>query len=434
MTQRIKTIISVVVFIALLIGAIFACSSFLEQKQGFIEYEDFFEAKTNHDVIFLGTSHMYNSILPMELWQEYGIASYNWGYSNCTPAENYYLIQEILKYTAPKLLVLDLYGLIEYESFENGKYHTDRIEQQHVQFDEIPISLNKLRAAKDVFDNYDGNLDFLWNFAIFHHRWSELKEIDFTYEPSTQKGGSLLLGWKKCYFNPISQEEQAELDTVCFSYFLQILEYCEQNDIQLLCVYLPYGAPAAQQQVSNSVETIINGYEGCSYVNMLYEDIIDYSLDQYDYSHLNYFGACKATSWLGQYLVDHYELDDYSQNEHWIRDYEAYLQYKETLFEEQTSLVSHLIALWRTPYQGELEIFDETLANTSAIQEIAQKVSANVTVNIQKVPYAARLVIQDGEDVIIDRLFYDYNSDGYDLMNVEIELELPEDGSSIARR
>ena len=75
MTQRIKAIISVVVFIALLFSAIFACSDFLEYKQASIEYEPFFEAKTNFDVIFLGTSHMYNSILPMELWKEYGIAS-----------------------------------------------------------------------------------------------------------------------------------------------------------------------------------------------------------------------------------------------------------------------------------------------------------------------------------------------------------------------
>ena len=231
MTQRIKAIISVVVFIALLFSAIFACSDFLEYKQASIEYEPFFEAKTNHDVIFLGTSHMYNSILPMELWKEYGIASYNWGYSNCSPAINYYLIQDILKYTSPKLLVLDLYGLMEYEQYENGKYKTHRIEQQHVQFDKIPLSRNKIQGTQDIFDNYDDNLDFLWNFAMYHNRWSELGENDFVYETSTEKGSSFMVGLTQCDFSPISRDEQMEIDTVCFSYFQKILEYCAQNNI-----------------------------------------------------------------------------------------------------------------------------------------------------------------------------------------------------------
>ena len=127
-------------------------------------------------------------MLPMELWDKYGIASYNWGYSNCTPAENYYLIQEILKYTSPKLIVLDVYGVIEYEQYNNGKYRTDRIEQQHVQFDSFPLSLNKIRAAKDLFDDYEHNEDFIWNFIMYHNRWSELDRSDFEYELNKEKG------------------------------------------------------------------------------------------------------------------------------------------------------------------------------------------------------------------------------------------------------
>ena len=112
---KLKRIISCILFATLLLGAIVKCADLLEYKEARKKYTPFYESETNFDVIFLGTSHMWNHVLPMELWKDYGISSYNWGYSNCTPAENYYLIQDILKYTSPKVVVMDVYGLTEYD-------------------------------------------------------------------------------------------------------------------------------------------------------------------------------------------------------------------------------------------------------------------------------------------------------------------------------
>lgn len=38
---------------------------------------DFIEHSDSYDVLFFGNSHMANGVFPMELWNDYGIVSYN---------------------------------------------------------------------------------------------------------------------------------------------------------------------------------------------------------------------------------------------------------------------------------------------------------------------------------------------------------------------
>ena len=129
MKEKTLKVLSCIVFICLLIGSIHVCADVLERKDARRQYREFFESDVNYDVILMGTSHMMTNVFPQELWRMYGISSYNWGYANCTCAESYYLLQDIVKYTEPKLIVLDMYGFLSYENEGNGKYKHDKIEQ-----------------------------------------------------------------------------------------------------------------------------------------------------------------------------------------------------------------------------------------------------------------------------------------------------------------
>jgi hypothetical protein len=51
----------------------------MERKASDFKYANFFEQDEDFDVLFFGTSHVINGIFPMELWNEYGIVSYNFG-------------------------------------------------------------------------------------------------------------------------------------------------------------------------------------------------------------------------------------------------------------------------------------------------------------------------------------------------------------------
>ena len=393
--KKLQKLISTILFVVLLVGAIAACANVLEAKNARIKYTPFYESETNFDVIFLGTSHMYNSVLPMEMWDKYGISSYNWGYSNCTPAENYYLIQDILKYTSPKVVVIDIYGLIEYEEYNNGKYKTERIGEQHVQFDSLPLSLNKIKASQDIFDDYDNNEDFIWNFIMYHNRWSELEQSDFEYNITTQKGSKFLTNLGTTTFQRISEDEKMEIDSVCCSYFLNLIEYCEKEGIQVLCVCIPRPADETGQRVANTVGDIIEEYPDCHYVNMLTEEIVDYNTDvNSDKSHLNYSGALKVTEWLGDYLSQNYELDDYSDNDSWNADYQSYYEYKAETMSGQAKLVNYLVLLADPDFSAELEFYDGNLASSERLMLLCDNAEISPIINEIESDYCAHLMIK----------------------------------------
>ena len=412
--------IGVILFTILLLLSIGMCSNLLEYKEARKKYTPFFQSKTNFDVIFLGTSHMWNHVLPMELWDKYGIASYNWGYSNCTPAENYYLIQEILKYTSPKLIVLDVYGVIEYEQYNNGKYRTDRIEQQHVQFDSFPLSLNKIRAAKDLFDDYEHNEDFIWNFIMYHNRWSELDRSDFEYELNKEKGAYFLTGLGKANFSPISNSEQTVIDSVCYPYFLKTLEYCSAHNIEVLCTYLPFAAGKQQQEVANTIGNDIEAISGCKYINMLNQNILNFDTDVWnDNVHLNYSGAFKITDWLGNYIQTHYELDDYSNNPLWINDYNDYYKYKVENLKKQTLLSSYLSVLIDPDFKVQIEIYDEALLKSTVFMSLLK--NAQISPQIVSKDTDACLKIRVDSNVsneLIDEAYFSYTDEKTGLLNI----------------
>ena len=418
----IKNTLSFIIFVALLCAAIYKCADILEYKEAREKYTSFFESETNFDVIYLGTSHVWNSVFPMEIWEETGISSFNWGYSNCTPAENYYLIQDILKYTSPKVVVMDAMGIAEYEEYGNGKYRDDRIEQQHVQFDSFPIwSVNKYNASKDVFDNYDDNEDFIWNFIMYHNRWSELGEEDFNYSLSTEKGATFLTGLGCNYYPPISEDEKTDIDTVCLPYFLNIIEYCNENNIQVLCVYLPFPADETQQRLANTVGDLVSVYPNCTYVNMLNKDILDFYTDICtDDMHLNYSGGRKVSLWLGDYLASNYSLTDYSESQSWINDYEQYYLYKKETLQSQDLFLNYLVQLSDDDFTAELEIYNYNIFTNGRLQMLYDNAGiVPVYIENPDTDKCAKMTISstyNGE--FVEEVYFQCNGDGSDIYGI----------------
>lgn len=360
-----KRIITTLAFAVLLIVALFGLTRLLEDKISYREKGDFFETGTDYDVVFFGVSHMQNGVLPMEMWREYGISSYNWGYSNSTPAQNYYLLQEVLKKSDPRVVVLDINGIMEYEDRGNGKYDRESLMSSHVVFDRFPLSVNKFVATNDLFDDYDGRADFLWNFIIYHNRWDMLSREDLgDIDINTERGAKSLAGISHTGIQLIPQDEKFDNleDYTCYGYFIRTLELCRDKGIPVLCVCLPHICDEESQRVSNTIGDVIAQYDNCAYYNMLYEDLIAYSIDTYiDGGHVNYAGACKTSSRLGEYLINHYDLPDHSEDPVWQADYQKYLDYRRQTLSEQDQFTVYLMLLKDPGLTVDIEFCDENI-------------------------------------------------------------------------
>ena len=59
------------------------------------------------DIVFLGTSHMIYGAAPMELYEKYGIKSYNLSTPSQPLQIGYYLLKNTLKTQSPELIVYD---------------------------------------------------------------------------------------------------------------------------------------------------------------------------------------------------------------------------------------------------------------------------------------------------------------------------------------
>ena len=67
-------------------------ASITKRKQSYIRKNDFFSQNEDFDVLYFGNSHIINGVFPMDLYNKYGIISYNMANHGITLVTTYYNI------------------------------------------------------------------------------------------------------------------------------------------------------------------------------------------------------------------------------------------------------------------------------------------------------------------------------------------------------
>lgn len=306
MQTKAENLIKALLFTLGLCLIVVGLSRVFERKTSAQMYDAFFEAEENFDVLFLGTSHTSNGVLPLQLWKEQGIGSYNMAGHGNQLATTYWVLVNALDYTDPRVVVLDLSYLSE-----NQKTSLVSVNQTHVSLDAIPFSWNKIRMVNDLFDTAGEKAEFLADFIIYHDRWSELTAEDFHYQPLSYKGA--VPGYSVAVPQAAVKLDRSEVcgsDTVGVEYLRKILNLCKARDIDVVLTYLPFPASGDKQREANLGYEIADACE-VPYLNFLDMDVVDYDTDCLDAdSHLNLSGAVKVTRYLGEYLRENYDLPD----------------------------------------------------------------------------------------------------------------------------
>ncbi|WP_044913865.1 hypothetical protein [Butyrivibrio sp. WCE2006] len=327
MKRKLILTLKTILFLILLGGVLCTVMLVTERKTSYMKNKDFFEeAKKDHlDVLFLGSSHVINGINPIDLYEDYGITSYNLGGHGSLLKESYWQLIRALDYCKPDYVVVDCfmmdrnYDYID-EMYEETpeEFRQAAISQLHLNMDAYPLSKLKIAAVKDLVHDPDIQKQYLFDFMVYHNRWNELEQKDFQRLTGTSEY-NMLMGAEMKHELEGSISYDYEYDTaarlpehtVCEEYLMKIIDECQRDGIGILVTYLPFAAEPQDIQSANSAGDIAAQY-GVPYINMLQmEDIIDPKADLSDPGHLSSTGAKKVTDCIGKWLSENTDLKDH---------------------------------------------------------------------------------------------------------------------------
>lgn len=291
MLTKMKKIISSVLFLLGLLLLLVLTSRFFEPKNNTESYgmEDqrangiLAEPEQSIDVLFIGDSVSYCSVIPVQIWRDYGITSYMCG----TSLQQLYYTKEFL-----------------YKTFETQS-------PKIVMLEGIPI-FNNFMYKENVWNAVERTLPVF----RYHDRWKELASMP-EFETGFKVEYTNLEVTKGYYYSSaievvdvagrvVETNEAAGILDDNKRTLLEIIELCEKNGAELIL----YSAPNAltwNPTIHNALVSLAEELE-LTYFDMNYmpEEVpIDWSTDTFDGGdHVNYYGAQKVTAYLGKYLSE----------------------------------------------------------------------------------------------------------------------------------
>lgn len=293
MKTTIKNVICSLLFISLIatslaVGSIAVVPKSNLKKDGMKDETAFGvigEQKDTIDAIFIGDSEVYRSVMPLKIWEDYGITSYVCS----TPGQRLYYSLEFLEKTFeaqnPK------YVFIETNGFFRDFTFSDRIENQ---FEKLIPFLRYHTNIKYIFKN-GFNLGEIFSYPDYSYTIND-KGYRLSVKTRKAKAKKYMAFSKKR--EPISNSN--------IKYIQRINDYCKKNGASLVFVSIPstqnYNYPK-----HNSISDLAKKLD-IEYIdmNLLQKEIqIDWKKDTYDRGdHLNYNGAQKVTAYFGKYLFE----------------------------------------------------------------------------------------------------------------------------------
>lgn len=263
------------------------------------------------DVLFLGSSHCVAAFDPQEIYDQYGLRSYNLGTEQQSILVSYYWLKEALRYQHPKAVVLDVF--ICYP-LRDTPLNSDEAAIRYA-IDPMRWSFVKMEAI-DAICMYDGSqtkISYYFPLNRFHERWMSLDANDFCFAErlshGEMKGYSLLQG--SCGYEgyqPFETDHSVEPEAMIplmQEYLDKITSLCKENDIELILVKTPTNVhnAARYNYVNAYAQEHQLAYYDFNESSLYHEMKYQFSVDNQDKEHLNYLGAKKVSDKMGEILA-----------------------------------------------------------------------------------------------------------------------------------
>lgn len=385
MRRRMTKIIQCFVFLNILFFTLWTINKFLIPKQIYRNntwpttstYNQFYKMeKDSIDVIFQGSSVCVNAFSPQEIYNNYGIRSYNLGSEQQSVLLSYYWLKEALQTQSPQVVVLDTRFVFMLHP-ENPLNSTEASIRKCL--DPMKWSKIKMEAVKELcaVNPSQTALSFYLTNIRFHTRWTELTEYDLNLSQSQSselKGYSAIATYGPESYSTFDPKDNTPIEKahpIGEEYLLKIINLCKENDIELILVSLP----------QNAMNDGINNY--------LNKISSDYSVDYYNFcetsnynalnvtlpresalGHENIWGAIKMSQYIGKLLSEKYHIKLVFDKQ-WEDTREYYEQIKKNCeLSHITDFAEYLKAINDDSYTVFISIKDE---GTFGLSDICRK-------------------------------------------------------------
>ena len=270
------------------------------------------------DVVLIGSSEVYCDYSADLAYKEFGYTSYPYATQACTILNYKPMIKEVIRTQHPKLILVEINGTLYDDEHLEIEANARNI------VDNMPLNENK-RELVDTVATSD-QVEYYMPIIKYHNIWNDFPrglKWDYSVIASQLRGYNLLKGFKtktdihtpegKVYREdeitnaaPIYPRAEAAL--------YDLLDYCKDEQLDNI-VFVRFPHLTVQRnhkriERSNKVGEIIRDY-GFDFVTFDSCDDrigLDVTHDFYNIEHMNVYGMTKFTSYLGEYLQEHYGI------------------------------------------------------------------------------------------------------------------------------
>lgn len=323
MRRKLSIVIKVLAFVILLSMILAECNHILMTKDEESRISSFYEEERDSlEAVFIGSSHIFVTAYPFQLWEDYGIKSSVLGGNGMGVPMEYYCVKDAIRRQHPDVIVVELYKAYLDEKLEYISY-------THGMANAMPRSANMLRMLTDLIPK-ENRAEFAFPLYLYHARWKELTQEDFEEQVCHTKGASPQFNvYDASAFTEVEEKETQEVPKTAMTYIEKMIDVCAENNVELIFTVMPYeasGKTKYQQKIFNKLgeELADRNVPYYNFFHMMDEVGIDVRTDFCDDAHLNYEGGQKVTAYFGEMLSERGLGEKGGKDSQWDEDMKAW--------------------------------------------------------------------------------------------------------------
>lgn len=335
MKKALRTCIIAVLLMVLTIVAFSRIQTILSRKVSINRYGDLIYNNPQPDILFVGTSHVMDAVIPIKLWEDTGIRSYILCAEYNDMKRNIAMCELALQYCNPKVIVLDIDKYWEKSNFE------DAFVGFHEYTDGFPLNIQKIKSTASVYGKSSETMEILFPIIRYHDRWKDLRRSDYKNKYGDSYG---MMGYEFSSheevierYNHIDASQAILYEGTDDREIERFILWCKERGIEVILTTVPYNASEDEQEALWGIEIIAQKYQ-VPYINMVsMYDLVDPSTDFKDEGHMNYLGAIKVTDYMRRYFVEHEILGSSATDEtenFWSSERDKFYNFIEASAEE----------------------------------------------------------------------------------------------------